>query len=159
MHIRQITNACAITCTFHSCRTLEDQSSICFDYISDDIYNFNQSNQITTELTNVTDIVNGSYCRERVMDFLCNYFFPRCNNDTEVVPICQSSCSEYLVTGICAVHLHNVLTTLNTSGYHSIPMNELLYNNCYPPYNTTVSDNCIVLTGGYTYSIYVSLLS
>ena len=136
----------------YSCGTFEDHSLICFDYINNDAYKFNESNQITKALANVTDIVDGSYCKERVMEFLCNYFFPQCKNDTNIVPICQSSCNEYLMTGICADHLLNVLTTLNTSDYHNIPVDELSPNDCHPPYNVTVSDDdCIVLTSGYTY--------
>ena len=131
----------------YRCEKFEDHSSICFDYINDNFRVVNQSNHITSVLANVTDVVNGSYCRERVMEFLCNYFFPQCENDTSIVPICQSSCIEYLMTGICADHLLNVLTTLNTDDYHDIPVDG--YNDCNPPYDVTVSDNCTVLTGRY----------
>ena len=129
------------------CEKFEDHSSVCFDYINDNVRVVNQSSYISAALANVIDIVNGSYCRERVMELLCNYFFPRCEHDTEVVPICQSSCNEYLMTGICVDHLLNVLTTLNAS---NVPVDGLFHNNCYSPYNVTVSDNCTVLAGTYT---------
>ena len=57
------------------CEKFEDHSSVCFDYINDNVRVVNQSSYISAALANVIDIVNGSYCRERVMEFLCNYFF------------------------------------------------------------------------------------
>ena len=86
------------------------------------------------------------------MEFLCNYFFPRCEHDTEVAPLCQSSCNEYLLTGFCAHHLLNVLSKLNTNDYNNISVDGLLQNDCYPPYDVPVSDNCTVLTGTTTYT-------
>ena len=93
-------------------------------------------------------MVNGSYCKERVTEFLCNYYFPQCE-DANIIPICEQSCTEYLITGICADHLLNVLTVLNTMGYLNVSVNGLLQNNvnCSPPYDITVSNNCTALTG------------
>ena len=133
----------------YRCRKFEDQSSTCSTYIKNDVYNFTQSNQIIATLGSVIDIVNGSYCRERVTEFLCNYFFPQCE-DTNIIPICEQSCNEYLITGICADHLLNVLTALNTMDYLNESLNGLLQNNCSFPNDTTVSNNCTVLTSKCT---------
>ena len=119
---------------------------MCFTYIKNDAYNFTQSNQIITALGSVIDIVNGNYCKERVTEFLCNYFFPQCE-DANITPICEQSCNEYLITGICADYLLNVLTLLNTMDYLNVSVNGLLQNNCSPPYDITVSNNCTRLTG------------
>ena len=112
------------------------------------MYTFNQSNQIITALENVIDTVNQSYCKERVAEFLCNYFFPHCE-DGYITPICEHSCNEYLITGICVNHLFNVLTTLNTMDYLNVSLNGLPQNKCSPPYSATVSNNCTVLTSEY----------
>ena len=116
----------------------------CFSYASEGVRQSNE-HEITTALANVIHTVNGSYCRERVMEFLCYYFFPQCENDTSVVPICEHSCKEYLITGICAHHLFNALTVLNT--HPNVSVNRLLQKDCSPPYDVTVSNNCNVLTG------------
>ena len=117
------------------------------------MYNFNQSNQITAALANVTDTVNGIYCKDRVTEFLCSYFFPQCDNNTKIVPICEPSCNEYLLTGICVIHLSSVLNILNTSDYHIMPVDKLLDDDCSPPYNITFSDNCNNLTSRYIATI------
>ena len=124
---------------------------MCFNYTSNGIYTYNQSNQITTALANAIEIINGSYCREKVMEFLCYYFFPPCENDTsDIVPICEQSCNEHLITGICASHLLNVLTTLNSTDYVNVSVDRLIQEDCPPPHDITVSDNCTLLTSGYT---------
>ena len=129
--------------TVCSCGPFDDQSSKCFNHISNGIDNFDMSNQIiTTALVNVTDIVNGSYCKERVMEFLCNYFFPQCDSDSNIVPICEQSCNEHLITGICAKHLFNALVVLNAT----VSVNGLLQKDCSPPYDATVSNSCTTLT-------------
>ena len=114
-------------------------------YIKNDVFTFAQSNQIIAALESVIDTVNGNYCEERVTEFLCNYFFPHCE-DGYITPICEHSCNEYLITGICVNHLLNVLTILNSMDYVNVSLNELLQNNCSPPYNTTFSNNCTTLT-------------
>ena len=110
------------------------------------MHTFAQSDQIITALESVINTVNESYCKEKVTEFLCNYFFPHCE-DGYITPICEHSCNEYLITGICVDHLFNVLTILNTMDYVNVSLNGLLQNKCSPPYNTIVSNNCTVLTG------------
>ena len=82
------------------------------------------------------------------MEFLCEYLFPQCDSDTNIIPICEQSCNEYLVTGICANHMHNVLITFNNAtDYPNVSVNRLLQNNCSPPLDVKVSNNCTALTG------------
>ena len=116
----------------------------CSGYGSKGVFQSND-HEITTALANVIHTVNGSYCRDRVMEFLCYYFFPRCENDTGIVPICEHSCKEYLTTGICAHQLFNVLTVLNT--HSNVSVDWLLQKDCSPPYDAIVSNNCNILTG------------
>ena len=97
-------------------------------------------------------MVNGSYCRDRVMEFLCNYFYPQCDNYTNIVPICEISCDKHLATGICANHLHNILTILDGKNHLNVSVDRLVQNSCSPPYNATVSDDCHLLTSEYIYS-------
>ena len=85
------------------------------------------------------------------MEFLCNYYFPHCENDTKIVPICDQSCTEHLRSGICANHVLNVLTVLNTADYPNISVDGLLQYNCSPPYNVAHTDDCNALTGWCTW--------
>jgi len=129
------------------CTSYEDQSTKCTNYSFNDVYNFpEKSNQIATILMNVTSIVSGSFCRDRVLEFLCNYLLPPCENDLPV-PICSESCDEYLTTGICVEDLQNVLRLLMTRGYLNTTMDELIEDDCFPPLNVPASDNCNSLTG------------
>lgn len=134
-----------------SCVTFQDRSSNCFNYATKGINSFNQSNQITTALTNFIDIVNGSYCRERIIEFLCEYLFPQCDSDTNIIPICEQSCDEYLITGNCADHMHNVLIAFNATDYSNVSVDKLLQNDCSPPLDVKVSTNCTALTGGHAW--------
>ena len=128
------------------CDQFEEQSTKCANYTFNDVYNFpDQSSQITTILMNVTSIVSGSFCRDRVLEFLCNYLFPSCENSL-LVPICNNSCSEYLTSGICVEDLQNVLTLLTTGGYLNATVDELIEDDCFLLYNVPVSNNCNDLT-------------
>ena len=140
-----------------SCGTFENQSSICFSYVNNDVYNHNQSNQITKALENVINIVNGSYCRERITEFLCNYYFPHCENNANITPICEQSCYEYLYTGICRSHFFNLLNALIDGNYLNISENTLLH--CSLPYNITFSNNCTLLTGKHTRYVACQLIT
>ena len=109
-------------------------------------YNSNQSSQLAAAL-NATVKVIGSYCRDRSMELLCNYFFPQCMSDN-IVPICSSSCSEYLHTGICFDHIFALLIDLNnTENYPNVSVDNLLQLYCSPPYNLSISEDCVNLTG------------
>ena len=89
------------------------------------------------------------------MELLCNYFFPQCMNDN-IVPICSNSCSEYLHTGICFDHIFALLIDLNnTENYPNVSVDNLLQRDCSPPYNLSISEDCVNLTGSY--SIYILL--
>jgi len=104
---------------------------------------------------NVTSIVSGSHCRDRVLEFLCNYLFPSCENNLPV-PICNNSCSEYLTSGICVKDLQNVLGLLITGGYLNTTVDELIEDDCFLPHNVPVSNNCNDLTGEWDLvSVYI----
>ena len=81
------------------------------------------------------------------MELLCNYFFPQCDVDNNIVPICNSSCSEYLHTGICAGHIITLLNDLNSENYSNMSVDKLLQRDCSPPYNLSISEDCVNLTG------------
>jgi len=133
-----------------SCGKFEDQSSICFGHVNDDVYNHNQSNQISNALANVINTVNGSYCRQRAAEFLCNYYFPHCENSINIVPICNGSCTEYLLTGICVTDIINTIDLLNEDyeSYRNVLVDELLENECSSPYDgIPLSNSCAILTG------------
>ena len=133
----------------YSCKKFDDHSSICFGYVNSDIHDHSQSNKISNALVNVINTIDGSYCRQRATEFLCNYYFPHCKNDTNIIPICNQSCTEYLLTGICATDINDatdLLNELNDESYHNVSVNEY---NCSPPYNVTLDNNCANLTGEY----------
>ena len=108
-------------------------------------YNSNQSSHLAAAL-NATVTINGSYCRDRAMELLCNYFFPQCVNDS-IVPICSSSCLEYLNTGICVDHIISLLNDLSIGNYPNVSVDKLLQHDCSPPYNLSISEDCVNLTG------------
>ena len=142
--------------SFSSCQPLNHQLSQCSNYINDgDVYyNSNQSSHLAAAL-NATVTVIGSYCRDRAMELLCNYFFPQCVNDN-IVPICSSSCSEYLHTGICVGHMLALLNDLNnTENYPNVSVDKLLQraSDCSPSYNVSVSKDCVNLTGKFLLAI------
>ena len=135
---------------YSSCQPLNRQLSQCSNYINDgDVYyNSDQSSHLAAAL-NATVTIVGSYCRDRAMELLCNYFFPQCVND-DIVPICSSSCSEYLYTGICFSHILTLLSEINNTGnYPNVSVDKLLQRDCSPPYNLSVSENCVTLTGKF----------
>ena len=140
----------------YRCGKFKDQSSICYNYTNNDVYTFNQSNQITKALGTAINVVTGSYCREKAVELLCNYLFPKCTKDTGIVPICGQSCAEYLDTGICVNHSLSVLMILNTEDFSTVNGSLHMKNNCYP-YNTTVSNNCTLLTREYARKLTIAV--
>jgi len=138
------TNSVLLKVFSSSCAPFEIQSTKCTNYSFNGVHNFpDQSSQITTILMNVTSIVNGSFCRDRVLEFLCNYLLPPCENNLPV-PICSESCDEYLTTGICVEDLQNVLRLLMTEGYLNTTVDELIAVDCSLP---QYANSCNNLTG------------
>lgn len=158
MHVTSLHCFSVIVLFYSFCQPLNHQLSECSNYINDGdmYYNSNQLEHLTAVLK-TTDMVIGSYCRDRAMELLCNYFLPRCVNDTDIiVPICEISCSEYLSTGICFGHINTLLRALNnTENYLNVSVDQLLQSDCSPPYNLSVSKDCIRLTGNKNLFMYV----
>ncbi|XP_065919836.1 tyrosine-protein kinase receptor TYRO3-like isoform X4 [Dysidea avara] len=73
-----------------------------------------------------------SFCRDRVLEFLCNYLLPPCENNL-ALPICNKSCSEYLISGICVEHMRRALSSLTNNVFFNISVEELLQSNCILP--------------------------
>ena len=90
---------------YSSCQPLNHQLSQCSNYINDgDVYySSDQSSHLAAAL-NATVIVIGSYCSDRAMELLCNYFFPQCVNNN-IIPICSSSCSVFTYWNLCWSHV------------------------------------------------------
>ena len=130
---------------YSSCQPLNHQLSQCSNYVNDgDVYySSDQSSHLAAAL-NATVTVIGSYCRDRAMELLCNYFFPQCVNNN-IVPICSSSVG----------HMLALLTDLsNTENYPNVSVDKLLQRDCSPPYNLSVSEDCVTLTGKVCYNNY-----
>jgi len=89
-----------------------------------------------------------SFCRDRVLEFLCNYLLPPCENDL-ALPICNKSCYDYLISGICVEDLQNTLSLLTNNIFFNISVEELLQNNCTLPSIPTNYSNCNALTGKF----------
>ena len=92
----------------------------------------------------------GSSCRDRVLEFLCNYLLRPCENDL-ALPICNQSCSEYLISGICVEEMRNALSLLTNNVLFNISVEELLPINCMLPPELVRVDNsrCNKLTDEY----------
>ena len=84
-------------------------------------YNISQSyhtypNHITqdnaTELLNtLSNVTNGSYCTEILNKFLCHLIFPPCKQ-SNILVVDPKSCQNYVVDGICAVHVDAMIELL-----------------------------------------------
>ena len=111
--------------------------------ITDSTCNYsNQSDQFTIIVHNYTYQIDGSYCSDRVIEFLCYNYYPPCNG-SQVTPLCEQSCVDYfIVENICTKHLQNVLQTI---GYFA--ENVMLMCSQFP------ANDCVTLTNRCTIAV------
>jgi len=84
-----------------------------------------------------------------VLEFICNYLLPPCENDL-ALPICVQSCSEYLDKGICVEEMQNTFHLLTYNVFFNISIEVLLQDNCTLPLDIPTNDShCNALTGKY----------
>ena len=114
----------------------EDQSLEC--NVTDNTCNYaNQSELFTTTVEKYTYEIDGSYCSDRVTEFLCNHLL--CNGSQ----LCEQSCVDYfIVENICSKYLQDALQTIDYSADNATMMCSQLPSN-----------DCVTLTGGCAIAI------
>ena len=96
--------------------TFDNSTVNCSAYYNDFQSIFTYPNQTTqdnaTELLNtLSNVTNGSYCTEILNKFLCHLIFPPCKQ-SNILVVDPKSCQNYVVDGICAVHVDAMIELL-----------------------------------------------
>ena len=96
---------------------------------------FTYSNQTTQNdaielLDTLSNVTNGSYCTEMLNRFLCYLIFPPCDQSSNIQMINSESCQNYVVDGLCAIHVEAMIEVLQTNNMSEVA--DDLYN-CNSP--------------------------
>ena len=96
---------------------------------------FSYSNQTTQNdaielLDTLSKVTNGSYCTEMLNRFLCYLIFPPCDQSSNIQMINSESCQNYVVDGLCAIHVEAMIEVLQNN--HMSEVADDLYN-CNSP--------------------------
>ena len=93
------------------------------------------SNQTTQNdaielLDTLSKVTNGSYCTEMLNRFLCYLIFPPCDQSNNIQMINSESCQNYVVDGLCAIHVEAMIEVLQNNNMSEVA--DDLYN-CNSP--------------------------
>ena len=96
---------------------------------------FTYSNQTTQNdaielLDTLSNVTNGSYCTEMLNRFLCYLIFPPCDQSSNIQIINSESCQNYVVDGLCAIHVEAMIEFLQNNNMSEVA--DDLYN-CSSP--------------------------
>ena len=78
----------------------------------------------------LSNVTNGSYCTEMLNRFLCYLVFPPCDQSSNIEVINPKSCQNYVVDGICAIHVEAMIEVLQDKNMIEIADN---LRNCSSP--------------------------
>ena len=96
----------------------------------------------------LSNITNGSYCKEMLDKFLCSVIFPPFNQSNDSIqPLCPESCQNYVNDGICAIHVEAMVDLLMRNNMINVADS---LNNCSSPLlqpSNNISLDCYNLTG------------
>ena len=92
---------------------------------------FSYPNQATQNdaielLDTLSNVTNGSYCTEMLNRFLCYLIFPPCNQSSYIQMINYESCQNYVVDGLCAIHVEAMIEVLQNNNMSEVA--DDLYN-------------------------------
>ena len=87
----------------------------------------NDAIELSDTLSKVT---NGSYCTEMLNRFLCYLIFPPCDQSSNIQMINYESCQNYVVDGLCAIHVEAMIKVLQNNNMSEVA--DDLYN-CSSP--------------------------
>ena len=114
-----------------------------YSYANDTIQSY--AVELFETLSNVT---NGSFCIEMLNRFLCDVIFPPFNqSNNSIQTVCSESCQNYVIDGICAIHVEGMIEFLMRNNMTDIADN--LYN-CSSPLlqpSNNITSECYNLTG------------
>ena len=78
----------------------------------------------------LSNVTNGSYCTEMLNRFLCYLVFPPCDQSNNIEVINPESCQNYVVDGICAIHVEAMIEVLQDKNMIEVAEN---LRNCSSP--------------------------
>ena len=81
-------------------------------------------------LDTLSNVTNGSYCTEMLNRFLCYLVFPPCDQSSNIQVISSESCQNYVVDGICAIHVEAMIEELQNNNMSEVADN---LRNCSSP--------------------------
>ena len=100
-------------------------------YNSSFVYSNSTTQNDSIKLLNtLSKVTNGSYCTEMLNRFLCYLVFPPCDQSSKIQVINPESCQNYVVDGLCAIHVEAMIGVLQNNN-----MSEVVDNlrNCSSP--------------------------
>ena len=143
-------------CFFSICDylTFNNSSVNCSAYYNGSCFTY--SNQTTQNdaielLDTLSKVTNGSYCTEMLNRFLCYLIFPPCDQSSNIQMITSESCQNYVVDGLCAVHVEAMIEFLQNN--HMSEVADDLHNCSSPllePDDTLSSSTTIILPSNIT---------
>ena len=110
-----------------------DNSSInCSTYYNTSVLYSNQTtqNDSIVLLDMLSKVTNGSYCTEMLNRFLCYLVFPPCDQSSNIEVINPKSCQNYVVDGICSIHVEAMIEVLQNNNMIEVADN---LRNCNSP--------------------------
>ena len=110
------------SCSFY---TFDDSSVNCSVYYNISFVHSNQTTQNDSLkiLDTLSRVTNGSYCTEMLNRFLCYLVFPPCDQSSNIQVISSESCQNYVVDGICAIHVEAMIEVLQNNNMSEVADN------------------------------------
>ena len=125
--------------------TFENSSVNCSVYYNSSLFTQTIQSDAIMLLDTLSKVTNGSYCIEMLNRFLCYLIFPPCDQSSNIEMIDPESCENYVVTGICAIHVDTMIKVLQNNDMDEV-VDDL--RNCNSPLlqpNDTASSTLISL--------------
>ena len=112
---------------FSTCGHLmfDDSAINCSMYYNASILYYNETTQNDSIklLDTLSKVTNGSFCIEMLNRFLCYLVFPPCDQSGNIQVISPESCQNYVVDGICAIHVKAMIELLQNNSMIEIADN------------------------------------
>ena len=94
---------------------------------------------------------NLSQCAQLIGDYLCLYYYPRCNkNNNEIIPVCSRTCNLLFNYEQCSNLLQTAVSLIVEQNITLIPNNDsciVTYRSYVEPDQPGVSETCIPIEG------------
>ena len=126
--------------------------TLCAPYYSpgNGYFSGNEISGIHMDLLHIRDTFDDEYdlnpCVDLMLNYLCNYYFPSCNLETdEITPVCSGTCNLLLVNQDCAT----LSVVVNRELEQDVFSADDLCSQTYNSYDDTppVSGNCLSIEG------------